>query len=271
MISSRNKDYIWSFSEVFKHPLDPLMPHLNNTISLYTLYISIPVILFAIIGFVLYLIKKNKKESWNLPIIIVSLWWILPLLANAGVAKVFTARYILFTLPALLILISISFFKLFKLIKSNLITIILFICIFILNINFIYKISTNPFNQKLVANEQGYLSDWTSGWGIQDISVYLKQRSLEKNVIVGTEGAFGTLPDGLQIYTNNTKQLTVFGVGLGFTKIPEKLIDAKNYGDEVYLVINQSRLKLLPEEMNKVEIIKEYQKPNNDKLLLIKI
>ena len=64
---------------------------------------------------------------------------------------------------------------------------------------------------------------------------------------------------------------TVFGVGLGFSQIPDKLINAKNFGDEVYLIMNQSRLKLSPAEMNKVKIIKEYQKPDNDKLLLIQI
>ena len=91
------------------------------------------------------------------------------------------------------------------------------------------------------------------------------------NVIVGTEGYFGTLPDGLQIYTDSLKQLTIFGVGLGFDKIPEKLIDAKQHGDEVYLLINRSRLKILPEELKLVRIVKEYPKPGNDALLLIQI
>lgn len=109
------------------------------------------------------------------------------------------------------------------------------------------------------------------GWGIKETSEYLKSRAKVANVIVGTEGYFGTLPDGLQIYTQDTKQLTVFGVGLGFTKIPEKLTDAKNHGDEVYILINKSRLALLEEELRKTTEVLSYPKPDNDKLLLLKI
>ncbi|MEI8067702.1 MAG: glycosyltransferase family 39 protein [Candidatus Shapirobacteria bacterium] len=270
MIALRNKDYIWSLSEVLKHPLDPLIPHLINAFDLYFNYISIPLIIFSLAGLIFYF-RSSKQEVRNWKFLILIAWWILPLIANSALAKVFTARYVLFTLPPLIILISIGFYTLITKIKSNLLKTILIISVFILNINFIYNLSVNPFNQKLVSSEQGYLSDWTSGWGIKEISVYLKERAKEKNVIVGTEGYFGTLPDGLQIYTNKTSNLTIIGVGLGFSKIPSNLINAKNYGDEVYLIMNQSRLNLSQEEMNKVKIIKKYPKPNNDNLLLIQI
>ena len=42
MIALRNQDYVWSISEILKHPLDPLKPHLLNTLSLYnTIYYTI--------------------------------------------------------------------------------------------------------------------------------------------------------------------------------------------------------------------------------------
>ena len=130
------------------------------------------------------------------------------------------------------------------------------------------KISASPFNQKLPSSETGYLSDWTSGWGVKEAYEYLYQRSLVSNVIVGTEGAFGTLPDGLQIYANKVPHFTVIGQGLGFTKLPDGLVNAKNHGDEVYLLINKSRLKLDTIETDKLKLIKSYSKPDNDQLLL---
>lgn len=270
-IAIRNKDYIWSISEVLKHPLDPLKPHLLDTFNLYNQYISWPLIIFSLIGLILFF--KNFR-NWKLEIrnfIILSFWWFLPLIANAAIAKVFTARYILFTLPPLVILISIGFLNFLNKIKSNVFKIILFTAVFILNINFVYKISINPFHQKLYSTEQGYLSDWTSGWGIKESSDYLKPRAKVANVIVGTEGNFGTLPDGLQIYSNKIPQLTIIGEGLGFIELPAGLIDAKNHGDEVYLLINNSRLKINSKQLNQLKLIKSFDKPGNDQLLLFQL
>lgn len=272
MISLRNKDYIWTLSEILKHPLDPLKPHLIDTFNIYSKYISFPLLFFSLIGFLLFFLnKKNKYLILNTKYLILLLWWILPLFANCAFAKVFTARYILFTLPSQIVLISIFLSKILILFKFLYLKIFFFIFLFIFNILFIYKISTNPFNQKLPSSEQGYLSDWTSGWGIKNISEYLKQKSLSANVIVGTEGYFGTLPDGLQIYTNKVKQLTVIGIGLGFTKIPQNLVNAKNYGDDVYLIINKSRLNLSSIEQDKLRLVKSYPKPDSDYLLLYQL
>jgi len=267
-IAIRNKDYVWSIPEILKHPFDPLIPHLLNTFSLYNQYISWPLLIFAFVGLILFF--KNFKLKISNYIILIG-WWILPLIANAAMAKVFTARYILFTLPPLIILISIGFLNFLTKIKSNFLKFIFIITVFTLNINFIYKISTDPFNQKLTSTEQGYLSDWTSGWGIEQSADYLKQRSQVANIIVGTEGFFGTLPDGLQIYGNKVHQLTIIGEGLGFTELPGGLIDAKNHGDEVYLLINKSRIKVNSNQLNQLKIIKSFDKPDGDKLLLYEI
>jgi len=272
MIALRNKDYIWTISEILKHPFDPLKPHLLNAFSLYHQYISTPILIFTFVGILMFFLNKNTKyQILNTKYLILIFWWLLPLIANAAMAKVFTARYILFTLPPLILLISIGFLNFLTKIKSNILKIILIVSVFILNINFIYKISLNPFNQKLISSELNYLEEWTSGWGIKESADFLKQRSLSANIIVGTEGAFGTLPDGLQIYGRNIPHLTIIGVGLGFSKIPTSLINARDYGDEVYLLINKSRLKLDTSELNQLELTKSFIKPDGDELLLYKL
>jgi len=270
MIALRNKDYIWTIRDILKHPLDPLKPHLINTFEIYRYYLSIPLILFTVLSFVLF-VKNKKTDIKNKKYLILLAWWILPLIANCIFAKVFTARYILFTIPPLLVLISIFLFNFFKKIPSNFLKTILLIAIFISNLVFMFKLSTNPFTQKLPSSEHGYLADWTSGWGIEIAYDYLYQRSLVSNVIVGTEGAFGTLPDGLQIYANRLSHFTIIGVGLGFSQLPANLVDAKNHGDEVYLLINKSRLKLDTIELNKLKLINSYSKPENDQLLLFQL
>ena len=269
MIASRNLDYIWPVTEIIRHPLDPLKPHLSDTFSIYKYFISLSLILVSALGWLLLFHKSNK--ALRIPLInllILLSWWILPLVANASMAKVFTARYILFTLPPLIILLS---FGIHYLISTRLIFILLVFFSLIPNIISIYNLSTVPSSISLPSTEKGYLADWTSGWGIKEAANYLKERSQQANVIVGSEGYFGTLPDGLQIYTDGTRQLTVVPSGIDITQIPSGLLNAKSYGDEVYLLFNQSRLKLTPDTYNQLIIVKKFNKPNNDALLLIKI
>ena len=170
-------------------------------------------------------------------------------------AKVFTARYILFTIPYLIILFSLGVNKYF------------WFLLFIPNLFLISKLSFQPYKVNLPSIDKGYIQDWTSGWGIKDSADYLIEQAKTKNVIVGTEGFFGTLPDGLQIYTNHINQLTVFGVGNGLSQIPEKLLDAKAHGDDVYLLLNDNRHSLT----GNFEIIKNIQKPDGSKLILYRI
>lgn len=261
-IALRNLDYIWPLTEIFKHPFDPLIPHLKDIITIYQHYISLPILIIFIISLALFrqYFIKNKF------LLIIFLWWFLPLLANAGISKVFTARYILFTVPPLILLISFFLNKI-----SPKLSCLLVLVLSLFNIFTIYRLSTDAFKITLPPTDTGYLSDWTSGWGIKPSADYLISESKTHNVIVGTEGYFGTLPDGLQIYTDSLKNLTVFGVGVGLNKIPDKLIDARLHGDEVFLLINQTRNKLLSSETDRLELVKSYPKPGSDTLQLYRL
>lgn len=256
-IALRNQDYIWKVSDIIKNPLDPLIPHLTDTFNIYILYISFPLVILF-----LFLFLKNIKKISAIELVLIC-WWILPIIANSAFAKVYTARYILYTLPSFIILTSLLISR----IKKP--WIILFLLI--PNIYTIYILNQLPFNFKPTSTEQGYFQDWTSGWGIKPAADYLISRSKVSNVIVGTEGYFGTLPDGLQIYTNNVPQLTVFGVGVDITKVPEKLLDAHRHGDEVYLLINNSRLKLTPDQQYLVKKVLSFPKPDGDSLDLYQL
>ncbi len=260
-IALRNKDYVWPILEILKHPLDPLVPHLHDTFTIFHYYLTLPILLIPSLYF---FFKKHIK--FDFLFLVSCLWFLLPLLANAAMAKVFTGRYILYTLPYLLIIISYFLKPLFQ--RRYFWLIALFL---ILPLTRTLHISLFPYTVKLPQTDSGYNTGWTSGWGIRSSADYLRNRAKYANIIVGTEGYFGTLPDGLQIYGNQVSQLTIFGVGLNITKIPEKLIDARNYGDEVYLLFNQSRLKLDSSELSKLILVRKTPKPDGDALLLYKL
>lgn len=260
-LAIRNKDYIWSLNDIIKHPLDPFLPHLSDTVTIISRYISWPIFGLILVA----LVYSFSKKKFNRYLLLVIFWCLLPLIASLAIAKVFTARYILFCLPPFFIAAGYFISQLPA--KTYFLLPILLIPNFI----FIYQLSTKPFSVTLPATEAGYVKDWTSGWGIKSVSEYLINRSTQANVIVGTEGAFGTLPDGLQIYTNNIPRLTVFGVGLGLTKVPEKLLDARRHGDEVYLLANRSRLQLDSDQNTLLVLVSSTPKPDNDALLLYRL
>jgi 4-amino-4-deoxy-L-arabinose transferase-like glycosyltransferase len=166
-IALRNQDYIWSIGEILKHPLDPLVPHIRDIFTIYSQYISLPIIFLSIIGVSFSLRRLFSNKNTNILI----LWWILPLIATATFTKVFTARYILFTLPPLVILISLGISNFFQYtsiyFKNTFIPALLILLCFSLNILWIYQMSVNPFFSKLSSTETGYLISWTSGWGIK--------------------------------------------------------------------------------------------------------
>lgn len=263
LLASRNQDYIWSLKDILSHPLDPLIPHLRAVAVVYYHYLSLPLIIAGILGLFLYF--KNNRPSRYFWLILS--WWILPLLANCAFTKVFTARYILYTLPPLIILISLG---VSQFLRYRLFPFFLFILL-IPNIIWIKNISFSPYTTSIPPSESGYLRDWTSGWGIKEASIYLKSRAKEANIIVGTEGFFGTLPNGLQIYGDHIKQLTILGTGVDIHQIPPELVNAKNYGDEVYLLFNRSRLKLIPDDFASLKPVASYPKPDGDQLLLLKL
>jgi hypothetical protein len=239
MIALRNKDYIFPFSEVLKHPQDPSQGNIDHTI--HWLWRLLPgttliiAILSTLVGF--------KKYSYY--IIFLLAWFLIPLLMAAFVAKVFTARYILFTLPPLFVLAALGIGELLALRKKYYIALLLLVAFPSLWIN--YLLFTVPNMAPLPKDERaGYLEHWTSGYGIREVASFIKaehEKEPEHQIVIGTEGFFGTLPDGLMIYAADIPHVVIRGVGLSINTVHDSLINAKRAGDKVYLVANTSRLE----------------------------
>jgi len=271
MIALRNKDYLWPVSEIIKHPLDPFWPHLKDIFRYFWSYVTWPLLAVGIFGFVkMFFSAKNRRNA-----ILLSAWAFLPILAQAGIAKVFTARYILFSFPALVYIVS---FGIDNLLNLKIVTppfrrrLVYFgVCLlFIPSIIFDWKMWKNPSFLPLPQDERrGYLEEWTSGWGIKDIADEIRNMNRADNIIVGTEGFFGTLPDGLQIYLEKVPRVTVIGVGYPVKTLPESLKDAKRFGNKVYLVVNRSRLEADQKEIG--NLLRTYEKPGGDALLFFEI
>ncbi|MEK7526141.1 MAG: glycosyltransferase family 39 protein [Patescibacteria group bacterium] len=259
MLTSRTYDYVFPVSHAWTNPKDPLFAHFDRAIEWLRLMGPWPILVLAAIGFVV-----NFKKYWK-QVVFLFAWWFVPTIIQAELAKVFTARYELFTIPFIFVLAASAFLTKNKLFKQA--CSVFFILWFILSVRFDYLLLTDPHKAPLPRSERsGYLEEWTSGIGIKEVADYIKNehsKNPNEKIVIGTEGYFGTLPDGLQIYLQNVPNVTVIGVGLGFGEVPKPLLDSVKTGTKTYFVANSSRINDKFEsslELNGLKIIKTFKK-----------
>ena len=278
LISSRNDFGTYSLKEIIVHPLDPLLPHFYDLLDWFPNLISPVIFVFSLLG-LFFGIKRKKKEA-----IFLVLCSFGPILVESFLAKVFTPRYLLYAIWPFVILSSyfmdilLTYFKEKqpKLIFSFIGPIFLILLLIFPALRYDWLLINQPEKSPLPRNlRSGHLEEWSAGQGIKEVADFLKKRAQGKKILVGTEGSFGTLPDGLQIYLQNTPNITVIGIGLYPDKIPQALLNSLVDHDEVYLVINDERLAFKPETQNAIVIAKypKAKRPNGtfQSLLLMRI
>lgn len=255
MLSSRTADYVRPVSHIWQSFFDPFIPHLKDVFVWFSSFG--PVTIIPIVALAIYLgFRKYYKE-----IILMLAWFLIPVFIQAELALAFTARYIYFTIPYIFVISGLIIFTQVKWLRYFA---YFLIAIFVYqSLTFNYHLLTNPEKANLSRGERsGYLEEWTAGQGIKEIADYLKNQSAITNnqqVVVGTEGYFGTLPDGLQIYVNSYPNIVVIGVGVIISETPQSLKEAVSAGNKTYLVVNKSRFRADYEELG-YKLIARYPK-----------
>lgn len=254
-IGERNQDYVLPLSHIFTDPRNPFIFHIDRAKEWLFMLGPIGLAIFATVGLFVGL-RRNPRET-----IVVSLWALVPIFVQSEFAKVFTARYILFSLAPLAVLSSFVFLEKQKFVRKIAIlgAVLLFIHAGIINYRLIVHLDQSLLPQ---SERSGYLEEWTAGTGTREVSQFVKDYKAnypEKRIVVGTDGFFGTMPDGIQIYIEDIPDITVIGVGITIDNVPENLLNAKESGDTVYLVVNSSRFKGNAQDLG-LKLIKSYPK-----------
>ncbi len=269
MIGIRNRDYVWPLSEIIKHPLDPLLPHIKDALTFY-LYLTTPLgLLLALLGLADGELKHVRAR------IVLAAWWLIPVLGQAFIAKVFTARYLLFTVPFAVILMAHGLWHFGDRTKKHFLGMILFGLLVFLCLVSDGLLIVNPAKAVLPENERsGYLEDWTAGTGLRQVSDYLHGLPANTHILVGSEGYFGTPFSALQMYLNDRPGVRVIGVGLDIRSVDPKLKNAL-VDNRVYLVVNSNRFMGSPDNLG-LELINSYPKAahpdgSRDYLLFFKV
>ena len=242
MVGLRNQDYVFPISHIWENPKDPFIFHVKEIGE--WLWMLGPSVLSALVLIgAFFNLKKKPKE-----VLVLLAWAGIPLFAGAMYAKVFTARYILFSLPYLIVLAGLALELKGKLLQKAAASLFVLFVLHSLFVNrlILFELQRAPLPR---SERSGYLEEWTSGYGIRQVADSLREiyQKEGRQIAVGTEGYFGTLPDGLMIYLNDLPEVKIFGVGIIIKDLPQELIDSKKAGNPTYFIINSTRYKGDPE------------------------
>lgn len=258
MISLRNQDYVFPFSHLWENLKDPFVFYLDRAIEWIRVMGPWPLLVVWLVSY-LATWKRYKKEA-----LILTAWFLVPILIQSEFAKVFTARYILFSLPYLFILagsVLVSKNRGLRMLFATCYLLLVFLAL-----SYDYRLLTDPEKANLPRSERsGYLEEWTAGQGIREVAMYINDQFpitnfQNRKIVVGTEGFFGTLPDGLQIYFDRNPNVIIKGVGITIDQIDPSLSESVAAGNKTYLVVNSSRFKIKDPENAGLTLVASYLK-----------
>jgi len=254
MIALRNKDYIYPWAEIARHPLSPLVPHLRDSLVFF-LYLATPIgLLFAVTG-----LFVDRFAHWKQRLVLAA-WWLLPIVAQSAVAITLTARYLLFTLPFAVILAAHTIEHIGDKTNKHRLVYAALALVVMPSLWYSWQFWFAPQSAPLPRIERtGYLEEWTAGVGLREVSGFIRQATNSGPVLVGSEGFFGTPFDGLGMYLNGVTNVRVIGVGIWIDSVSEKLTNALA-DNRVFLVVNSSRFHIQDFEGAGLKLINSYPK-----------
>jgi len=237
MIAIRNQDYVYGLRHLLEFPFNPFVSHIKQIFGFFLLLGPYSLIALFALGIIAGF-KKDLKAT-----LILVVWAFFPILAGAEYSKTMTARYVIFSLPFIVSVSAASFVGERNNLRKLATVVVIFFLLHSLVIDL--KLLNDPTSVALPRSERsGYLEEWTAGTGIREVSEYIRAEYMadpRQKIVVGTEGFFGTLPDGLQLYLNDRPEIVVIGVGQPIWNNPKSLIESKEAGNKTYMVVNSTR------------------------------
>ena len=255
-IQQKNSDFVVPLSEALAN-LKRFGYNFYLSIQWFWSYLTPPVFIVSLLGLIL-LTKNNFWQGLYL-----SAWIFVPALGEAFIARFFTSRYLSFLTPFFLLSAAYFFVKIYQVLtaiigkKKIVFFLLLFLIWPIYNINLLL---TNPEDFPFTSTDKDYIEGWTAGYGVKETADYLKQIARKEKVVVGTEGTFGLLSQGLEIYLMGEENITVKGYYPLPSLPPQELQEAVQAGKKVYFLVNNT-----PGDFAKEKFVlkKEYAKAHN--------
>lgn len=249
----RTQEYTYPLYELMRRPLEIIGGNLSSLVPWLVANTTWPILLWALLGIVFGIRLKMRQI-----VVLVSLvFTTMSILAVTG--KVLYPRYLLGLLPSMLLLCAYGIERTAAQLPRILFPFILGLSL-IPALDFDRHLLFTPSEAPFVhVDRWQYLSGWASGHGVKEYAQYLIKVSNNRPLLVGVEGRFGNPYNGIQVYLAHYPHIDVVAVDHELAKVPARL---QSQAFPTYLIANESRLSLLPNE--RVETIRFTPKPRLD-------
>lgn len=223
IISEKNLIFVYSFKEWINNPFISFQGNLKGLLEWIFVYLTPS---YLILLFLAFWSKNFFREK-----LMLFFYFLVPFLVLCFFGRVIFPRFIYFMA---LSLIPIAAYGLnFLLSKTNLIKdYSLYFQIGLLFLVFSYpaKVSLdfvlNPTIAKIPqADINQYINGWPAGWGIKRSTEFFKNISKNNEIFVATQGTFGLLPHGLEIYLQKYPNVHIKGYWPIDDYLPEEVLD----------------------------------------------
>lgn len=247
MITKKNGDFVISpLTMLIEHPYRIWQNFVDSQRWLIA-YLTLP-----IYGLVLWGGYKLSKMSQQF--LLVSAWFWVPFGALCTTALLYRPRYLVFIVPFLLLYASFAFP-----VKTKH-RYLLLTLLSIWPIRFMYQSYVTPLTMPLIQADQDYVSGWAAGNGVKEISDWLvnRARSAENDLDVYTEGTFGLLPHGVELYTSQrTKKIRITGLYPVLSVPPLPVRQNAEVNKETYFILNNTQVTSLPPNSEEILAFKK--------------
>ncbi len=249
MIADKNNDFVVSPLAMLRDNPFRIYQNFVDAQSWLWAYLTPPIYLLSLVG--IYLLMRRDTRNF----FVYSAWFFGPLMATVMSAMLFRPRYIVFAAPFALLYVATALVNLrFKQL------LIALLALSIMPIRFYYLAYYRPTEMPLIRADSDYVSGWAAGQGVKEIADYLVMRtkSAKYDVEVYTEGTFGLLPHGLELYSDGrTKKLKITGL-YPISDIPPLAVRQNaEKNSETYFILNNTQVKELPPNSKEIMSFKK--------------
>lgn len=257
MITRKNGDFVISPLKMLQEHPYRIWQNFVDSQRWFIAYLTLPIYALSIVG-IFRMMQSNLSKFY-----LVSAWFWGPLGILITTALLYRPRYLVFIVPFVLLYAAEAFP-----VKTKHRAVMLGV-LSIWPLRFMYQAYFTPLTMPLVKADWDYVSGWASGNGVKEIAIYLKERAIQgQEIIVGTEGTFGLLPHGLELYTYGTPNLSITGYYPIQEIPPATLASQQGSGKEVYFILNNTQVNSSPP--NTQEII-SFKKADDSYIRLYRI
>jgi 4-amino-4-deoxy-L-arabinose transferase-like glycosyltransferase len=214
MIAIKNATFVYPFSEWLQHPFVYFFSNLNGLTSWLLQYLTPAYIILVLLA--ILFINKFFKEK-----IVLLLYFALPFIALALFGKLIYPRHMFLMSVMLLPLIAWSLDFLFseteKLFAKNNLFVrvaqtVLLVVVIVYPLFVSVFFAVNPLKAPIADEDHGqYVNGWAAGWGVKESVAFFEKQAKTQKIFVATEGTFGLMPESMELYMIDNKNITIKG------------------------------------------------------------